>query len=101
MASLGGGCRAFVRLLLSSIVGRRVVGHCQFSSSASFFQCLQLRDGLWHSFSVLETNASLVTADADLSVVSPWSGIFGSDALRSVPRKLPARELGRCGMQRF
>ncbi|SRR6266566_6006834 len=87
MASLSVGCRAFVLLPLCSIVGRRVLGHCQFSSSASCFQCLQLRDGLWHSFSVLETNASFVAADADLGVVSPdpgsWVGTLSTASLEN------------------
>jgi hypothetical protein len=33
------------------------------------FQRLQFGSGLWHSATVFETNASFVTADADLSAV--------------------------------
>ena len=35
----------------------------------SVFQHLQFGSGLWHSAFVFETNASFVTADADLSAV--------------------------------
>ena len=38
-------------------------------SAASVFQRLQFGNGLWHSATVFETNASFVTADADLSAV--------------------------------
>ncbi len=36
-----------------------------------------------------------------VGVVSLGPEIFGKDAFHSVPRKLPAREMGRSGMQRF
>ena len=38
-------------------------------SAAFVFQRLQFGNGLWHSATVFETNASFVTADADLSAV--------------------------------
>jgi hypothetical protein len=44
-------------------------GTPRHSGAASVFQHLQFGSGFWHSATIFETNASFVTADADLSAV--------------------------------
>src|SRR5437660_10554186 len=55
---------------MCSFLNGQLLWKGQFPGAAPFFQGLQLNDGLWHRVRVIETNASFMTADADLGVIN-------------------------------